>query len=742
MAQTIASIRIPFCVWVGKKQHLSDELVVPIGAFTAKLWLVSYPGVPVLLATKSISANSVPRSYIEYPNKGSLSWKALTENISEDQLPVFVLDEPITFDESIKYLTWEGVSMLWSGHDMIWEEDKVGLMVSLQASGLNTEINIEYRFHALPNPGVSPTAFRRYDFNNSEWETDSDDWGDDTARYFSPELLDADGVEISEQPMIMYGWSNGDAYDQVQYFNCGQLTDPPFFMYYIGYEINVDPDKLPPEKPTALTPLDDAVDVDSGLNYLAWTPSPTGALADYYSVYYDGGTGNIIEIPLEITYSTQTIIGWSLQAARIYKWRVDATNAYGTTTGDEWTFTVEDAENYIPPLTELCAWLSKTHDYNKFKEGTKDADSFMVVVPSTNEGRWVHSLDNLLVGTAGDEWQIGSNKIGTALTPTNFSVKQQTVWGSSRVQPLKSGMAILYVDFVLRKIREMALIDDKHESPNLTVLAEHITKTGITSWCRVKNPESMLLMTLTDGSLISFSYDREQNVMAYAKHPLGGDGLAQSVCRIPGATEDIIYVSVSRTINSATVVYIEKMMPRDFTAKSDAFFVDCGITITNDPASATLSGLDHLEGETVKILADGVVADDAVVSSGQVTIKIAGVTTAALKAQVGLAYTSTLKPMRLVIGDSLGKKTRVNSLVISLLDTGACKYGPDSTDQRDIDLNEVGVTNTSEITGLLTGEVEVCQAAGYDPQNPVIISSDAPLPLVVRCIAVDLDRTG
>jgi hypothetical protein len=98
--------------------------------------------------------------------------------------------------------------------------------------------------------------------------------------------------------------------------------------------------------------------------------------------------------------------------------------------------------------------------------------------------------------------------------------------------------------------------------------------------------------------------------------------------------------------------------------------------------------------------------------------------------------------MRLLVGDSLGKKTRVNSLIVSLLDTGAAKYGADDDNMHDMDLTEVGLTNTSEITGLFTGEVEVSQAAGYDPQNPVIISSDAPLPLVVRCIAVDLDRTG
>jgi hypothetical protein len=464
-----------------------------------------------------------------------------------------------------------------------------------------------------------------------------------------------------------------------------------------------------------------------------------------------------------------------------------------------WDFlTIWEILNLTQPAvgqSNLTVWLSETNNYDDFEEGTKDADSFQTTIPSTNEIQWIDSQEALLIGTAGDEWKLASNKLDTPLSPTNHGSKRQSGHGSAYLQAINVNEVILFIDSVRRKVREMAFdtSTDKYMCPDMTSLSEHITAGQIKWMAYQKNPNSILWVGLDTGDVRGFVYDREQNVTAWFKVPLGGDGVCQSGCVIPGETEDEIYLIVNRSIAGSFVyagteqvyagdepviigggdrVYLERFSARELTVKADAFFVDCGVAwetagdyidqdvyagtqqvyagtepviktdFDSTAPSSTVTGLDHLEGETVKILADGVVADDAVVSNGQVTIQIGGVTTTALKANVGLAYTSTLKPMRLVLGDSMGKKTRVNSLVISLLDTGACKYGPDSTDQKDVDLAEIGLTNTSEITGLFTGETEVSQSAGFDPLNAIVITSDKPLPLTIRAIIADLDRTG
>ncbi|MDD5458400.1 MAG: hypothetical protein PHF37_03300, partial [Phycisphaerae bacterium] len=316
----------------------------------------------------------------------------------------------------------------------------------------------------------------------------------------------------------------------------------------------------------------------------------------------------------------------------------------------DWDFdTIWQMDTIGPQITQNTVWLSKSGDYDNYKEGLNDDDSITITVPTQNELRWLAALESLLLGTAGDEWRIGSNKLETAITPENSSgAKQQSEYGSASVQPVKINSSLLFVDFVSRKLREMTYVDPKYESPDLTALAEHITLNGITSIARQKNPDSILWMTLGDGSLISMTYERDQNVVAWAKHPLGGNGYAQSVCVIPGASEDVIYLSVARTLTGDTVywegeevywedvlvtdyigevVYIEKMAPRVFTTIEDAFFVDCGITFESETPTSTITGLDHLDGETVKVLGDGVVLDDAVVEDGQITAKLAGVET-------------------------------------------------------------------------------------------------------------------
>ena len=442
--------------------------------------------------------------------------------------------------------------------------------------------------------------------------------------------------------------------------------------------------------------------------------------------------------------------------------------------------------------TNITVWPSKTESYEDFKAGVKDDDSFSLVVPSQNEIRWLGALESLLLGTAGDEWKIGSNKLETPLTPTNFAVKQQSEHGSNQVQPMKINASLLFVNYVSRKLREMTYVDPKYDSPDMTALAEHITYSGITSIARQKNPDSILWFTLGDGSLISMTYERDQNVIAWSKHPMP-DTFVQSVCVLPELTEDAIYIAVQRTLNGeliyygsepvyyadqqvylgiGTVTYIEKMAPRVFSEASDMHFVDCGIAFETsgewideavlygtetvyddtDPViyavfdttatTSTITGLDHLNGETVKVLGDGVIFDDEVVSNGTITPHINGVVTPVLKAHVGKTYTSLLQPMRIVMGDSMGSITHTNKMVISFLNTGAAQAGVKLTDLKDVDFSDSRWTNSSTFSGLFTGECRISLGGNFDPLNPIFVSTDKPTAMTVRAMIPDMDRTG
>ncbi len=385
-------------------------------------------------------------------------------------------------------------------------------------------------------------------------------------------------------------------------------------------------------------------------------------------------------------------------------------------------------------------WLSKTGKFENFEAGINDDNSFALRLPTANRGRWLGSLGTLAAGTAGDEWRIKA-PLDESLTPKNWDMKKQTAFGSADIQVIEIGSVMLFTDFVGRKVREFTFkeVDQKYVAPDLTTLAEHITVSGIVSFAHQKNPDSILWCVLDNGSLITLTYEREQNVVAWARMPM--DGLVQSVMVIPAPLEDEVWISIVRAIDGETKVYIEQFQPRILDIrKENAFFVDSGIIYTG-PATDTITGLSHLEGRIVRILADGEVLDEQRVVSGQISLA-----TQAFNVRAGLGYDSKLTPMRLDIttqgGTTHGSIKRSSELVISFLDTTGAKYGATDTTLFDIDFEKVGLKNTSKIEGLFTGDVKVHLDSGFDIEDSIVISQSDPLPCTVRAIISRTEKTG
>ena len=134
---------------------------------------------------------------------------------------------------------------------------------------------------------------------------------------------------------------------------------------------------------------------------------------------------------------------------------------------------------------------------------------------------------------------------------------------------------------------------------------------------------------------------------------------------------------VKRTVNGATVRYVECFSDFDFdeTASTDFKFLDSHLSYSGS-ATTTLSGLSHLQGQTVSILADGSVHANKVVNgSGQITLD-----RSVTKACVGLSYDSVLQTMRIeggsLEGTSQGKIKRISKVVLRLFETVGVKVGP------------------------------------------------------------------
>lgn len=382
-------------------------------------------------------------------------------------------------------------------------------------------------------------------------------------------------------------------------------------------------------------------------------------------------------------------------------------------------------------------WGSVVDDYENHLGGTNDSDAYQFTLAGSqvNNIRWLDSSDVLLIGTTGAEWILGIRGASTPTTPTNVNARIQTAHGSAEVQPVNVGQSVLFLQKGREKIRELVFDFnlDRHDAPNLTILSEHITDGGILEMDYQEDPVPTGWFIRNDGVLLSMTLLREQNVIGWGRHIT--DGSFESVAVIPGENGDELWTIVNRTIGGATKRYVERMNPiyDDTTLDSDiAFFVDSGL-LYSGVLTSTISGLDHLEGETLSVLADGVVFDDAIVSSGSITLKLATVTTEAERVSTGLPFTSTLQTMRIeqkdTKGTAQGRTKRINRVVFRVDKTKQFQYGQIPT----------GTLKTHTFDSLYSGDQEVDFVMGNTREGYVSIVNSEPLPITVSAIIPEMN---
>ena len=381
-------------------------------------------------------------------------------------------------------------------------------------------------------------------------------------------------------------------------------------------------------------------------------------------------------------------------------------------------------------------WLSKTGDFEDFKAGVDDDEALVygLAAQGVNVVRWLMPWKIFAIGTAGAEWRISGSTLSEAITPTNVNANSETSEGSADLQAIQAAKSILFIDRTAKNVRELtySFTEDAYSSPILNQLAKHITEAGIVSFAYQKNPDSIVWFVLTDGKMVGLTYNPDQKIVAF--YTFVTDGLVESVATIPGSNgNDEVWISVKRTIDGATVRYIEYLNDQDQSAFEDQFFVDSGLTYSG-VAATTLSGLDHLEGEEVAILGNNGVHDNKTITGGAITLS-----TAVTKAHVGLPYTATLKTMPFTQGaadgSGQGRLKSVDHLTFNIYKSISLKFGKDSST-----LKEVFFSSSSTPT-LFTGLKQLEYQGAVDETQQITVVSDKPTPLSILSIVARGDTS-
>jgi len=367
-----------------------------------------------------------------------------------------------------------------------------------------------------------------------------------------------------------------------------------------------------------------------------------------------------------------------------------------------------------------------------------DAIIYTIASNQVNAIRFMTATRTLIIGTAGGEFAVSGGGTDIAITPTNILIKKQSNNGAANVDALAVGNATLFLQRAKRKLRELAYnFDvDGYVAPDLTILAEHISEGGFKQLSYQQEPNQIIWCVRNDGQLIGLTYQREQEVVAWHRHIFGGafssgNAVCESVATIPTDNSEYqTWVIVKRTIDGSTKRYIEYMHNYDFDETDDTSFnfLDSQLSYDGSPVT-TLSGLSHLEGQTVSILADGATHPDKVVSSGEITLN-----RSASKVKVGLGFTSLLQTMRLDAGSQNGtsqsKTKRIYEITIRLYESLGVEVGPDLNNMERIPFRSSADLMDSGV-GVFTGDKEVEFRGNYETDGFIFVRQDQPLPLTI-----------
>ena len=396
-------------------------------------------------------------------------------------------------------------------------------------------------------------------------------------------------------------------------------------------------------------------------------------------------------------------------------------------------------------------FFSKSGDYENFDEnyhGTvADDDSITYTIASNqvNAIRFLSATRTLIVGTVGGEFSVSGGGTDDPVTPTNILIKKQSNHGCANLDGIAVGNVTLFLQRAKRKIRELAYnFDvDGYVAPDMTILAEHISETGINEMSYQQEPNQIIWCVRGDGKLIGLTYQREQQVVAWHQHIFGGafgTGIAmcESIATIP--TDDKEYqtwVIIKRTINGVTRRYIEYINQFDFdeTDNTNFNFLDSQLAYSGS-ATTTITGLDHLEGQTVSVLADGSTHPDKTVSGGSITLS-----RSSTKVKVGLKYTSLLQTMRIDAGSQNGtsqaKTKRIYNITVRLYESVGVEVGPDLNNMEAIPFRS-SATLMDKAIPVYTGDKEIEFRGNYESDGFIFVRQTQPLPLTILSLYPDL----
>lgn len=363
-----------------------------------------------------------------------------------------------------------------------------------------------------------------------------------------------------------------------------------------------------------------------------------------------------------------------------------------------------------------------------------DAIDFTIASRTRQAIRHIVSLANLILLSESSEWRVAP-AAGAVLTP-DVSVREQSAIGSAEAAPVLVNNNVLFAAARGGHVRELAYNwqVNGYITGDISLRAPHLFDgLSIVDMAYAKAPIPIAWAVSSNGNLLGLTYVPEQEVGGWHRHDTVG-GVFEHIAVVPEGDEDVLYAIVKRGAKR----YVERMASRANGALEDAFFVDCGVTQSFDPAVSTVSGLTWLEGQTVSILADGAVHTSQVVTGGAVTLDAP-----ASKVTIGLPITADLETLPLAAeaqAFAQGRPKNVCAVWLKVFKSSGIKVGP--TFDKLTEYKQRTVEDYGSPPALVTDEIEVRVSPRWSTGGTVCVRQDQPLPLEVAAMTIEFSVGG
>jgi len=338
-------------------------------------------------------------------------------------------------------------------------------------------------------------------------------------------------------------------------------------------------------------------------------------------------------------------------------------------------------------------------------------------------------------------WLVNGGGQNQAITPIDATAQTQSYNGSCDVPPIVANNDILYVQAKNSIVRDMTFnfYTNIYTGTDISVLSSHLFfGYQILEWAYAEEPFKLVWAVRNDGVMLSLTYVKEQEVIGWSHHTTMGN--FKSVCAITETITqgvvDALYTVVQRTVNGNVVQYIERLADRYLIPSTPwtAWCVDAGLQYSG-AATAVLTGLDHLVGQTVTGVSNGmfgvIIPPTIVAADGSITLP-SPITTAI----VGLAFTPQIQTLALDLGEPTvqGKRKHISAVTLRCENTLGLSIGASFSTlvpMKDLVLGGFNIMTNSAVAGLVTGDARTILDPTYNVPGQYCIQQNQPYPATV-----------